>query len=389
MRTEQWLILAVIWIADFAVFMVVFAVGRNLAETGSDSMVLGLAGGGFSLALGMSSLLGGRLSDKVGRVRVMLTGLVGIAMCTAGCLVLGAEHPFYIPMYILVAAATGLVYPPSVTLLSRGQDAVARSGIGRMIVFFCLAWNGGLISGQLTGGWLFHHDPVRPIQVAMVLTLINPFLLWLAVINQASLPTIPDQNTTPHLEHRANSAMFSRLAWMANLGGAFAMSMVFHLFPLLMIELEIPAREHGGLLAISRGVVVLTYLLMYRVRIWHHRFSTAALSQILAAGCLLVLAAADSRLGVIVGLIGLAQLLGYNYFASLYYSTTGVAEEQRGAASGMHEFTLAMGFAAGATVGGFVGQLAGSRAPYQLAAAVIMVLLVVQVTTLARIARRG
>ena len=389
MRTEQWLLLAVIWITDFAVFMVVFAVGRNLAETGSDSMVLGLAGGGFSLALGMSALLGGRLSDNVGRVRVMLTGLVGIAMCTAGCLVLGAEHPFYIPMYILVAAATGLVYPPGVALLSRGQDAVSRIGVGRVIVFFCLAWNGGMISGQLTGGWLFHHDPVRPIQAAMLLALVNPILLWLAVVHQASLPTIPDQYTTPHLEHRANSAMFSRLAWTANLGGAFATSMVFHLFPLLMVELEIPAHEHGGLLAISRAVVVLTYLLMYRVPIWHHRFSTAALSQILAAGCLLVLAAADSRLGVIVGLIGLAQLLGYNYFASLYYSTTGVAEEQRGAASGMHEFTLAMGVAAGATVGGFVGQLAGSRAPYQLAAAVIMVLLVVQVTTLARIARRG
>ena len=389
MRTEQWLILAVIWIADFAVFMVVFAVGRNLAESGSDSMVLGLAGGGFSLALGMSSLLGGRISDKVGRVRVILTGLVGMAMCTAGCLVLGAEHPFYIPMYTLVAAATGMVYPPSIALLNRGQDAVTRGGIGRMIVFFCLAWNGGLISGQLTGGWLFHYDPVRPIQAAMVLTLINPFLLWLAVINQASLPTIPDQNTTPHLKHRANSAMFSRLAWTANLGGAFAMSMVFHLLPLWMVELEIPAREHGRLLAMNRGVVVLTYLLMYRVQFWHHRFFTAALSQILAAGCLLVLAAADSRLGLVVGLIGLAQLLGYNYFASLYYSTTGVTEEQRGAASGMHEFTLSVGFAAGATVGGFVGQLAGSRAPYQLAAAVILVLLVVQVTTLARIARRG
>ena len=301
---------------------------------------------------------------------------------------LGADHPFYIPMYILVAAATGMVYPSCVALLSRGRDAVSQSGIGRMIVFFCLAWNGGLISGQLTGGWLFHFDPVGPIRAALVLTLVNPLLFWLAVVHQPALPSVPDQNTKPHRKHRENSAVFSRLAWQANLGGAFAMSMVFHIFPLLMIELEIPASEHGGLLAMNRAIVIVTYLIMYWVPVWHHRFCPAALSQVLAAGCLLVLAAADSRLGVVVGLIGLAQLLGYNYFASLYYSTTGVIEERRGAASGMHEFTLALGFAAGAIVGGFVGRLSGSRAPYQLAAAVILVLLLVQATSMTRIVRR-
>ena len=154
MRTEQRLILVVTWITDFAVFMVVFAVGRNLAETGSDPIVLGLAGGGFSLALGTSCLLGGRISDKVGRERVILTGLVGMTVSTAGCLLLGPDHPLYIPTYILLAGAAGLVYPPIVALLIRGQDTVARSGVGRTIVVFCIAWNAGLISGQITGGWL-------------------------------------------------------------------------------------------------------------------------------------------------------------------------------------------------------------------------------------------
>ena len=389
MRTEQRLILVVTWITDFAAFMVVFAVGRNLAETGADPIVLGLAGGGFSLALGTSCLLGGRISDKVGRARVILTGLVGMSVCTAGCLLLGVEHDLYIPMYILVAAATGMVYPPIVALLIRGQDTVARSGVGRTIVLFCIAWNAGLISGQITGGWLFHYDPARPIQAALVLTLINPLIFVLAITRRTTPTTNSDQDLTPNHEHRANSAVFSRLAWQANLGGAFAISMMFHLFPLLMVELGIPAHEHGGLLALNRGVVILTYLLMYRVQVWHHRFLTAALSQILGAACLLVLAAADSRLDVVIGLIGLAQLLGYNYFASLYYSTTGATEDRRGAASGMHEFTLAMGFAAGATIGGLVDQFGSSRAPYQLAAAVILVMLFVQTISLLRITRRG
>jgi len=390
MGVERWMLLAIIWVTDFALFMVVFAVSRGLAESGSQSLTLGLVGGGFSLASGLSSLIGGRISDRVGRKRVILCGITGFVVGTWGCLALGAENRFYIPMYILIAAAIGLIYPPIVALLSRGRDAVTdRRDATRIIVVYCITWNVGLISGQLTGGWLYHHDPVRPIQIALLLALINPLLLWVAARSHTSPPASLDQNTTAHLEHRAASAAFSRLAWIANIGGAFAMSMVFHLFPLLMIELHIPAREHGGLLALNSVIVVITYLFMHRVPFWHHRFSTAALSQITAAASLLVLASAHSRLGLIVGLVGLGQLVGYNYFASLYYSTTGVTETRRGAASGMHEFTLALGFAAGAIGGGLLGQFAGIQAPYRLGAAFIVVLLVVQLASLAAFKRRA
>ena len=89
-----------------------------------------------------------------------------------------------------------------------------------------------------------------------------------------------------------------------------------------------------------------------------------------------------------MGLVSLAQLMGYNYFASLYYSTTGVTEERRGAASGMHEFTLSVGFAAGAAGGGMFGQFFGIRAPYQLAAAFIFALLILQLASLAAFKRK-
>lgn len=389
MGVERLMLLAIVWITDFVLFMIIFAVSRGLAESGADSLTLGLVGGGFSFAYGLSSLMGGRISDRVGQMRVVLCGVIGILLSTWGCLALGADSRFYFPMYFLNAAATGLIFPPIVTLLSRGRDAVTdRQGWTRMIVVYCITWNAGLISGQLSGGWFYHLDPVRPIQIALLLALINPLLLWMAARSHTSPAANSDQNTTAHLEHRAASAAFSRLAWIANLGGAFAMSMVFHLFPLLMIELHIPSREHGGLLALNRVIVVITYLFMHRVPFWHHRFSTAALSQIVAAASLLVLASAHSRLGLIVGLVGLAQLVGYNYFASLYYSTTGVTEKRRGSASGMHEFTLAMGFTAGAAGGGLLGQYAGIRAPYQLAAAFILVLLIVQLASLAAFKRK-
>ena len=389
MSASHWIMLALVWLTDFTLFMVVFAVSRGLAETGSNSIVLGLAGGGFSLAIGLSSLIGGRVSDRVGRFPLILAGVVGILVGTWGCLAAGPEIRHLVPAYILVGASAGLIFPSTVALLSHGSDAVAdRSGVIRTLVAYCIAWNGGLISGQLTGGWLYDQDPIRPLQVAGVLAAINPLLLWAAARRQSHRSPTRMPNAVADQEHRATSAAFSRLAWMANLGGTFAMSMVLHLFPLLMVELDIPPGEHGGLLAINRVAVVMTYLIMHRVQFWHHRFWTAALSQILAAASLLVLAAADTRLGIIVGLVGLAQLVGYNFFASIYYSTTGVTEERRGAASGIHEFTLAIGFAAGAVGGGYLGHLSGNRAPYQLAAAVIVALLIVQALTLASYRKR-
>jgi predicted MFS family arabinose efflux permease len=77
--------------------------------------------------------------------------------------------------------------------------------------------------------------------------------------------------------------------------------------------------------------------------------------------------------------VGLGLLGGYNYFASLYYSTTGSKSHRKGLASGIHEATLSIGFAAGSMAGGVAGHLAGVRAPYVLGMAVIAFLVVIQI----------
>ena len=47
MGVERWMLLAIVWITDFALFMIIFAVSRGLAESGADSLTLGLVGGGY------------------------------------------------------------------------------------------------------------------------------------------------------------------------------------------------------------------------------------------------------------------------------------------------------------------------------------------------------
>jgi hypothetical protein len=53
------------WLTDFSGMLVIFTVGRDMAETHRSLLQMGLIGAVASLALGASCLVCGRLSDAV------------------------------------------------------------------------------------------------------------------------------------------------------------------------------------------------------------------------------------------------------------------------------------------------------------------------------------
>jgi MFS family permease len=158
----------------------------------------------------------------------------------------------------------------------------------------------------------------------------------------------------------------------------FGGSMVIHLLPDLAVAIGVPPDDHGYLLAGWRCVIIATYLLMHHAVFWHYRLSTSMLSQVLAAIGLVVIARAESSGTLLVGLALLGQLVGYNYFSGLFYSTAGSSHERRALAAGIHEATLAGGMAFGTIVGGVLGSVVSHRMPYLLAAGVMLVLIAVQ-----------
>jgi MFS family permease len=368
------------WILEFSVMLVVFGVSRALAEAGEQLWVLGVVGGGFSLFLSVSSAVSGRWSDRANRPRVMATGTLLLALCVGGCILTGPGHKLYYLSYWLSGAAIGLIYPPLYAQLSAGADRNGFSrGIGRTIIGFAMMWNLGLISGLTAGGWLFKGSADWPLYGSIALAGAALYLLRIispAAAAQAQPPlTAP---STPDANPQILSAAFMKLAWLANLGSAFSMGMVIHLFPDLAVQLGVPSDRHGNIVATSRVVVILTYFAMYSFSFWHLRFAPAVASQALAAVGLIVISYAQQPVELVVGLALLSQLAGFNYFASLFYSTAGSSHERRGAASGFHEATLAMGFAAGSILGGLAGGTGDPGTPYRLGAVVIVVLALVQ-----------
>lgn len=385
------LIYASVFLTDMVSMILIFTVDRDLAERGADLMTLGLIGGAMAMAFAVSSLVFGSLSDRIGRWPLALGGIGLMGLATSGCLVFSPPSWGYFGAYWLAGLASGMYFPAILAFLSQNSEQRSRRrGISRSLVIFCFAWNGGVISGILLAGQLFAWGRAWPIGVALLASGLNLLILLAALAWPGRRPEPTGVGSDPEmLRHRELSVFFSRLAWTANLGGAFSMSMVFHLLPRLMVDLEIAADNHGWLVMFCRGCVLLTYVLLYRLVFWHYRFYFPIVTQLLAVAGLVIVVLADSIWQIGLGLAALGVLVGYNYFASLYYSMAGGGPKRQGLASGIHEASLGFGFAMGSIAGGLFARLTEAfdhvlppiliqRSPYLLAISVITVLLALQ-----------
>lgn len=368
-------------LTDFASFAVVFVVSRGLAERHAEPWYLGLVGTGLALSAALSSLLGGWLAHRFDGRFVFVAGSVAMGLSIVAC---GLGDPLssrFLPGYWSLGIGLGFLYPPLIGWLNQGEDAHAnRRGVSRTLVLFCVAWNVGMMCGQLTSGVLFQWGKGWVYGVALLAALANLLLVLVAVFQVSSFAAVSITRTPHESEAVELAAAFKRLSWIANLGGMFGASMVIHLLPDLAVAIGVHPDSHGKLLASWRGVIVGTYLLMHCATHWHYRLSTALASQALAAFGLVIIARAESALALLAGLTLLGQLVGYNYFSGLFYSTAGSSHERRALAAGIHEGTLAAGMAIGTIAGGVLGSLVGRRMPYILAASVMVALIFVQST---------
>lgn len=366
-------------LTDFASFIVVFAVSRGLAEHQAAPWYLGLVGAGLSFSAAVGSLLGGWLPNRIDVRGVFVSGASAVVMSIVACWLGDLSSAWFLPGYWLLGIGLGLLYPPLIGWLNQGENPHTNHHVvSRTLILFCVAWNLGMMGGQLTAGALFPFGQNWVYGAALVGALPNLVLASLVASQVIPLAQVPSQRTHHEMEALELAAAFKRLSWIANLGGMFGASLIIHLLPDLAVAIGVHPQNHGKLLASWRGVIIGTYLLMHRTAHWHYRLGTALASQVLAACGLLVIARSESALMLLVGLALLGQLVGYNYFSGLFYSTSGSQDERRAFAAGIHEATLAGGMAIGTMAGGILGSLGGRRMPYAVAAAAMLALTIVQ-----------
>ncbi len=362
---------------DFAWFAFLFSITRWLAETGSSTWHLGLFGACASVSYAVSGPLSGWISDRFGPRRVMLTG----AAATVLVLITSAlwrSRPVFYAMAVACGIAVSLIYPPLIAWLTEdGQDT------SRRLFLFCIAWNVGVIAAQLTSGWLYVLRPELPLLASVIPIAGIVALMWRGRPSPPEPAVLhPVAAAAAGTDHDASprARAFVYMAWLSNAAGSLSFSLVVHLFPSLALELGISPPLHGAMLALNRLAVIGTYFLMYRFTYWRYRLWTAIAAQALAMVGLAILGFASSTPALTLGLILTALMLGYNYFASIYYSTRAFRPERKGLVSGIHEASLALGGGLGALGGGLIGAAYGVRAPYRLCVALLALFVAVQWT---------
>jgi predicted MFS family arabinose efflux permease len=122
---------------------------------------------------------------------------------------------------------------------------------------------------------------------------------------------------------------------------------------------------------------------MQRASFWHHSFSSAMVTRVAALIGMLVLCLAVTPLGLLAGMLGLGFAQGFNYFASVYYSTTGSRQDNRGRTTGKMEAMISMGMGIGTLLGGAVG-IFSLRVPYALGLGIVLVLVFVELAIYVR-----
>lgn len=358
---------------DYAYFTVLFVITRLLAETGATQSRLGLFGASASISYALSGPLAGGISDRFGRRRVMLIGAVVMIAVLVGSATVLAQPVFYAAA-ILLGICAGLIFPPLIAWLSEdGQDT------SRRLFRFCVAWNAGVVAAQLSGGWLYTVNPALPLLVAAgpMAAVVVLLVAWKPG-KPAPVAAVAERRPAETIVAKPEARTFAYIAWVCNVSGALSFSLLVHLFPYLAHEAGISPPLHGAIMALNRTVVIATYFLMYRSSFWHFRLSTAFASQVLAMVGLGMVGFSSSIALVAVGVILAGVMLGYNYFASIYYSTVAFSAGRKGSASGIHEASLAFGGAFGGVVGGIIGTVYGSRMPYRLSVVVLAIFIGVQ-----------
>ena len=369
-------------LTDFAAFLVVFAVSRGLAEQQTAQWYLGMLGAGFSFCAGLGSIGGGWLTHRLGSKPIFLCGAVLVLFGIVGCGITPLSHPLLLASYWSLGLGLGIFYPPLIGWLNQGEQIHHQShGVSRTLIVFCIAWNVGMMAGQLTAGSLFRWGSSWTFRVGAVSALLN---LVVSAFATRFVPAFTESVSVEKTEtprELAQATQFKRLSWIANVGGMFGGSMVVHLLPGLAVAIGVSPDRHGFLLGFWRAIIILTYLVLHVATFWRYRISVSLLSQVLAAAGMVVMFRAESETALVVGLVLLGQAVGFNYFAGLFYSTVGSSQATRTLSAGIHEATLAGGMAVGTILGGTLGTVLNLRAPYLLAAIMIGILAAIQAGT--------
>lgn len=316
----------------------------------------------------VGAIILGRLSDRIGYRR----SLIAAALVSSFCVFSYPASTRIIHLICLVGLARFALsgfWPPLQAWLGRDKD---RRGLLRTLGGFNVSWSLGVMVGPVIGGRLYAIDRAWPFTLAAAGAGLI-FVLLLLVRVRETPAAMHDNEAAP----RPSAGPFLRIAWTANFATFFATGAVRSLFPKLASDLGILPTPLGQLMALIGVAQLAAFFIVSRTERWQFRLAPLVIAQCLGIAGLLTLAAGNSPRIFMLGMLTQGILAGVTFTSSLFYSL--YAGGPGGRRAGPHEAILGSGFLFGPILGGLAAEHLGPRAPYVLAAAVILLAIAIEV----------
>ena len=375
---------------DLCVGGVWFVVGRRLSDTeqalaiapATTAIHLGVLGGIMFLTYTLGTLVSGRVSDRFGRRRLMLLGAGIYAIAAFLC----SQTDHFVPLtifFLLLGLGGAVFWPPTIAWLSEEKSG---AGLRWALGCFCVAWNFGILLGSLVAGMLYVWSPSGAIKIFAITMAVSLLaVLWPTRSGQSPdfAPQLPEEDPLA-ATREARSHHFVRAAWAANFATILGLAGATSLFPQLATAMDIVPPIHGRLTALIRFTAIVTFVLVQWTVLWRHRTWPLIVSQIVGVASMLILARGQAVGSFAVAFLLLGISVGFNYYASVYYSLEAYPLT-KGKGAGFHEAVLGAGLFLGPILSGGCGSLVSSRwpslglrAPYYFCAAFLFLGMIAQ-----------
>jgi MFS family permease len=371
----SWRLFVAAFLTDASLYLAFAALPFRAIELGAASIHLGILPTLYALAYMTTATLGGRLSDRIPRLRLARGAC---ALFFLGCLAL-ASAPRMILLFLaipILGTALGFFWSPVQAALS---DRTREGGLSRSVSAFNVSWSLGKGMGLVAGGFLT--EALEP-QTAL-LAAGFPVLVTFLILPRSSPVRSEGPPRTP-IESSADdsppSDTFLKLAWMTN-AVAFGVGSTMNVHaPKLLLERGAGASEFGVIFGSVFVVQTLTFAALTRHR---PRRSSLMLACAMGAVALFGFLLAPGIALRLLSTVPLGVALGLAYQTSIHTSLDRV--HGRGKAAGSHETLLGAGSSSLPLLGGALVHATGSLiAPFLLGSGLLMVGLVITATVRAR-----
>ena len=368
MLKRRHLIYAAAALMDFGAAGIFFAVTRRAAELGATGSQLGALGAIWAGTYGISVLVTGRLSDRVGRRRLAIIGLSATI-----CFIVACGLTINIPVLLLLMAGFGLsisAFWPSI-MGWLGDDAQNSVELNARLSRFSTAWTIGFLLGSGLTGAVFQIRPFAAFLLAAVAVL-GAIVALLLPSQSDSSPIAAPTNLTAVPHGRG----FRKTAWLANFAVTLTTGGVCALFPQLATHLGIRADVHGAMLALFRAGSLVAFFALAHLTFWRTRLWPLWVAQAVGVIALAGIGLGHTTWTFTVAFVVAGLVAGYTYQASIFFTLEEMTDKGKG--SGFHEAVLGLGIFLGSLLAGWVGERFSIRSPYYFCAGVLLVLTLMQ-----------